>query len=140
LGQRPAAEVLPGLVRTPWRHLRRAVAALGDDPPDDALHEVRIRAKRLRYAGEAAAPVIGKPAKQLAAAVAEVQGVLGDMQDAVVAEEWLRKTAMSGPPSQAVVAGILIARQRQQQEACRKAWIKPWKKASAKKRRAWLKG
>jgi CHAD domain-containing protein len=101
---------------------------------------VRIRSKRVRYAAEAAAPVIGKPAKQLAAAVAKVQGVLGDMQDAVVAEAWLRQAGTSGSASQALVAGVLIARQRDQQAACRKAWIKPWRKASAKTLRRWLDG
>jgi CHAD domain-containing protein len=137
-GERPAREVLPGLVRKPWQHLRRAATGLGDDPPDEALHQVRIHAKRLRYAAEAAEPVIGKPAKRLAAAVAEVQGVLGDMQDAVVAEAWLRQAGTAGSASQALVAGVLIARQRDQQAACRKAWTRPWRKASAKKLRAWL--
>ena len=50
---------------------------LGDDPPDEELHAVRIRAKRCRYAAEAVAPAVGKPAKRFAAAVAEVQEVLG---------------------------------------------------------------
>jgi CHAD domain-containing protein len=139
LGDRPAREVLPRLVRQPWRHLLRAATGLGDDPPDEALHEVRIQAKRLRYAAEAAEPVIGNPARRLAAAVAEVQGVLGDMQDAVVAEAWLRQAGSSGSAGQALVAGILIARQRDQQAACREAWIKPWQKASRKRLRRWLK-
>ena len=39
------ADVLRGLVLIPWRHLRRAVEALPDDPPDPALHEIRIRGK-----------------------------------------------------------------------------------------------
>jgi CHAD domain-containing protein len=129
---------LPGLVRKPWRHLRDAAKGLGEDPPDEALHQVRIQAKRLRYAAEAAEPVIGKVAKKLASAVADVQGVLGDMQDAVVAEAWLRQAGTSGSANQALVAGVLIARQRDQQAACRKAWIKPWRRASAKKLRAWL--
>jgi CHAD domain-containing protein len=138
VGDQLAREVLPGLVRKPWRHLRDAAKGLGDDPPDHALHQVRIQAKRLRYAAEAAEPVIGKPAKKLASAVAEVQGVLGDMQDAVVAEAWLRQAGTSGSASQALVAGVLIARERDEQAACRKAWVKLWRKASAKKLRAWL--
>src|SRR2546426_7025203 len=40
-----------------------------------SLHEVRIRAKRVRYASEAADPVVGKSARRLARAVAEIQGV-----------------------------------------------------------------
>jgi CHAD domain-containing protein len=131
--------VLPRLVRRPWRHLRQAVDALGDDPDDEALHEVRIRSKRLRYAAEAAAPVIGRPAKRLASAVALVQGVLGDLNDAVVAEQWLRQAAKSAAPSTALVAGELITVERGEQQAGRNMWAKPWKAASDKKLRAWLK-
>jgi CHAD domain-containing protein len=139
LGDRAAGELVPQLVRGPWKHLRRAVEGLGDDPPDRALHEVRIRAKRIRYAAEAAAGVIGKPARRLAAAVAELQGVLGDMQDAVVAEGWLRRAATSMSPLQAVVAGELVTMQRHQQRECRDAWPAAWKAASAKRLRSWLK-
>jgi CHAD domain-containing protein len=139
-GERAAIEVLPALVRRPWKHLRSAVDCLGDDPPDEALHEVRIRAKRMRYAAEAVAGVAGRPARQLAAAVAAVQGVLGDMQDAVVAETWLRRHASGVTAGQAMVAGQLITLQRQQQAACRAEWVKPWKAASKKALRKWLKG
>jgi hypothetical protein len=140
IADRRAADVLPALVRRPWRHLQRAVEHLGDDPPDEALHEIRIRAKRMRYAAEAVIGVVGKPARQLASAVAEVQGVLGDMQDAVVAETWLRGQAVSGPPSRAMVAGELITLQRQQQAACRDQWVRPWKAASKRSLRKWLRG
>lgn len=139
-GERAAMEVLPALVRRPWKHLRGAVDCLGDDPPDEALHEVRIRAKRMRYAAEAVAGVAGRPARQLAAAVAALQGVLGDMQDAVVAETWLRRHATGVTVGQAMVVGQLITLQRQQQAACRAEWTKPWKAASKKGLRKWLKG
>src|SRR5205814_929201 len=75
-----------------------AVDALGKEPEDEALHEVRKRAKQARYAAEAVTGVIGKPAGRLASAVAGVQEVLGGLQDAVVAEEWLRKAATGGGP------------------------------------------
>jgi CHAD domain-containing protein len=139
VGDRPAGEILPQLIRRPWKHLRRAVEELGDDPPDHALHEVRIRAKRARYAAGAASPVIGKPARKLAAACAEVQGVLGDMQDAVVAEAWLRHEATSMSPGHALTAGELVALQRQDKAACRAAWSEAWKAASRKQLVSWLK-
>ncbi len=139
LANQRAADVLPALVRRPWKHLQQAVDQLGEDPPDEALHEVRIRAKRMRYAAEAVAGVIGKPARQLAIAVAGVQSVLGDMQDAVVAETWLRRQASTGPASRALVAGELVTLERQKQAACRKDWVRPWKAASKKSLRKWLK-
>jgi CHAD domain-containing protein len=133
-----AAVVLPGIVARPWRHLERAVEELGDDPSDPQLHEVRIRAKRARYAAEAAAPVIGKPAKRLAVAIAELQTVLGDLQDAAVAEEWLRRAATSMRGGPAVVAGQLVAAQHVEMAKSRRAWPKAWAEASRKKLRDWL--
>ena len=114
----PAAEpeataplILPRLLARPARRLRRGVRGLGDDPADESLHEVRKRAKDLRYAAEAAVPVLGTPARKLAAAAQELQGVLGGPHNAVVAEAWLRRSGTSGAPSQALVAGQLIERE-----------------------------
>src|SRR5207249_11170533 len=59
-----AADALPGLVAGRWRQLARAVGRLGPEPGDAALHRVRIRAKRARYAAEAVAPVVGARARR----------------------------------------------------------------------------
>lgn len=134
----PADRALRGLVRRPWSHLRSAVDKLADDPPVDDLHEIRILAKRCRYAAEAAAPVVGKPARRLARAVAEVQGVLGDLNDAVVAEAWLRDIGPSLPAAQALVAGELVGVQRRAVEEGRRRWRGAWDAASDKSLRAWL--
>jgi CHAD domain-containing protein len=134
----PARDILPPLVRRPWRRLRKAVQALPPDPADPALHEVRILAKHTRYASEAAAPVVGRKARALAKAVAGLQGVLGDHQDAVVAEEWLRGHLQGAGPGEAMVLGQLIGIQRAEAAACRAAWPDAWHRASAKKLRDWL--
>ena len=51
---------------------------------------VRILAKRWRYAAEACAPTLGKRTRKLADAAKNLQDVLGELNDAVVAERWLR--------------------------------------------------
>lgn len=81
---------LARLARRPWKRLRREHHALGPDPSDPKLHALRIRAKRARYAVEAVADAIGgaKP-HELAAALTDLQDVLGAHQDAVVAQSWL---------------------------------------------------
>lgn len=134
----PAGKALPGIVRGPWRHLQKAVESLGDDPEDEALHEIRIRAKRVRYAAEASAGVMGDPARRFAKAAAGLQSVLGEMQDAVVAEAWLRAAGAKGPPSQALVAGQLICLQLQAMDEARRGWPDAWDGLAAKKLRAWL--
>jgi CHAD domain-containing protein len=134
----PAAKVLPDLVAVPWRKLRRDAERLGHDPTDEELHQLRIRAKRARYAAEAAAralPAAGPHAE----AVADLQGVLGDQHDAVVAEEWLRRAVTAGTSrQQAFVAGLLVAYERDQAAAERGRWRKAWKAASDKKLTGWL--
>jgi len=134
----PAAEVVPVLVAKPWRKLRNAVDALPADPPDADLHQIRIRAKRTRYAAEAAAPLVGKKAKAFASAVADLQEVLGDHQDAVVAEAWLRGAVEGADAAVSLAAGELIAVQMAQAAEGRKRWKKAWKKASAEKLRSWM--
>ena len=121
--------MLPALVLRPWKKLAKAVKELDDPPPDEQLHAVRIRAKRCRYAVEAVAPVVGKQAKRMASAVAGLQGVLGDHQDAVVAEGWLREAAAAAGVSE-LVAGELIALQRVEAEERRQAWWAAWREAT----------
>ncbi|HEX4219417.1 MAG TPA: CYTH and CHAD domain-containing protein [Acidimicrobiales bacterium] len=134
----PAARVLPKLVRRPWRKLRTAVHDAGAHPTDLQLHRIRIRAKRLRYAAEAAAPVIGKPARRMAAAAESLQTVLGDHHDAVTAEDWFRREAAGGSPAVAFSAGQLVAVQRQRQARLRREWRKARAKLDRKKTRRWL--
>ncbi len=104
----------------PWRRLAGAVAALPPDPSDAALHRIRILAKRCRYAAEAVAPLVGPPAARFAATVADVQTVLGDHHDTVVAEAWLRDAAGTEPAA-GVAAGELIAHERTRRDQLRRS-------------------
>jgi hypothetical protein len=135
-GDERAADALPRLVRQPWRRLRRAINELGTDPPDLELHEVRIRAKRVRYAAEAVAVVVGSPATRLAKDAAALQEVLGDHHDAVVAEEWLRQASRAAKGPSALVAGQLIAGERADQRLGRDEWWEPAKRVMDKQHQA----
>jgi CHAD domain-containing protein len=131
-----AQDVLPGRVRKDWRALRRAIRALGPEPADPELHRCRILAKRARYAAEVTAPVAGQDAERFAKAAAGLQTVLGDHQDAAVAQSWLRANAGSG--RRAFVAGELFSQEAQRAAATRSAWPKAWKRLNRKALRAWL--
>lgn len=132
-------DVLRRLARRPWKHLATAVHALGDDPTDLALHGVRIRAKRARYAAEAVAPAFDKPARTFARAVTDLQDVLGEHQDAIVAAEWLRRAAAStADESTGFAAGQLAAIEYRDAERARRAWPDAWRRASRKRLRNWL--
>jgi CHAD domain-containing protein len=134
----PASDVLPGLVAPTWKHLQRDVEQLSDPPRPDELHQVRIRAKRCRYASEAVAPAIGKDASRFASAIADIQSVLGDHHDAYVADAWLREASNVVEPSQVLAAGELISLQMLDAARLEQEWPKTWAKASKKNLRKWF--
>lgn len=119
----------------PWKHVETAAKLAKDDPTDAALHAVRIRTKRIRYAAEAVAPVFGKRAEAFAKASAELQDTLGEHQDAVVAGSWLREVA-SGD-GDAFVAGQLVAMEARAAADSRERWPAAWKALTRKRLRFW---
>jgi CHAD domain-containing protein len=120
------------IVRRPWERLESGVKKLSPEPADEELHEIRKRAKQCRYALEAIAPLAGDDAIAWAKAVAGLQTVLGDLNDAVVAERWLRRGEHS------FVAGELIGIERGEGDAARANWPGAWTKASKPELRSWL--
>jgi CHAD domain-containing protein len=135
----PAREVLPGLVRKPWRSLKSGALAAHGDVPDEQLHDLRIRAKRCRYAAEAAAAATGKNAAKFAREVAALQEVLGELHDAVVAESWLRERSAAPRVHETALfaAGELVALQRDAAEQARKGWPAVWKRVEQGWSGAW---
>ena len=134
----PARQVLPDLVDLEWRALRRKLRRIGRHPSDGELHRTRIRAKQLRYAAEAAAPVLGKPARRIAADAEALQTVLGEHHDAVGAEAWLRRQVGGGSPRQAFRAGELTVMEQQRQHGSRRQWRAAAKKLRKKRDRRWI--
>ncbi|MPZ79494.1 MAG: CHAD domain-containing protein [Actinophytocola sp.] len=125
VAERSTAPALLDVIVKPHRKLAKAARALGEDPPDDELHALRIRGKRLRYAAELAEPAAGKPVRRLIKATKDFQDVLGDHQDTVVAEEEVRRLlAERTDADQEVVfvAGRLVERERARRADCRARW------------------
>ncbi|MGG2463046.1 CHAD domain-containing protein [Streptomyces sp. RGM 3693] len=94
---RPAPRVVAGVVRKDYRRLARRIEVALDTPAgparDEALHSARKAAKRTRYAAEAASPALGRPARTFTRRTKQVQQLLGDHQDSVVARAALRELA-----------------------------------------------
>jgi CHAD domain-containing protein len=132
---RPAIDVVAALVGKPWKKLRKAVKRLPprDEVTHEELHEVRIKAKRARYACDAVRPVVGKPAKRLASRLGGLQDVLGDLHDTAVAEDWLRSAAgdVRVPRAAALAAGLLVARERADGAALEADWPDAWAQVRA---------
>ncbi len=132
------APALAHVVEMRWKKLKHAVNKLGPVPSADALHNVRIRAKRTRYAAEACVPVFGKPARRFARAMTDVQDVLGEHHDATVSSAWLAKTALECTAGEAYALGRLAEIERSAAEDARDDFDDVWDDARRKQLRAWM--
>jgi CHAD domain-containing protein len=142
----PARDLLPRLVSRPWSRLAHGTDGISGasdlDPlaPDARWHDVRVRAKRARYAVEAVAGVLGGPAEKLARAVAAVQDLLGEHQDAAVAAETWLAVAREDPDDHAlaVTAGRLQERERAVVREMRDRFPAAWRHATQRRLVEWL--
>jgi CHAD domain-containing protein len=142
--QRPARRELPGhVLRTCRRVDRTADAADKATTVADRelrLHEVRKAAKRARYAAESVAPVFGKPAKRLAGRMEQLQEILGEHQDSVVARQTIRDIAIAAAAAgeNSFTFGLLHAREANVAEAAQRAYRSALRAALKKRVRRWL--
>jgi len=114
--------------------LRKRARRLNWASTDAELHRTRILCKRARYATEFAEPDLGKRARRVAARAAILQDVLGEHQDAIVAEARLRELlAKVTGTGAAFAAGRLVERERVRRSRARAGLPKAWRKLE----RAW---
>jgi CHAD domain-containing protein len=143
-GRRPARRELPRLIRRVERKMLRRMRRADQQPPgaarDAALHEVRKAAKRLRYATEAARPVIGKPARRFGKRVKAVVKLLGAHHDAVVAGPVLREIGLQAhrEGDNGYTYGLLHGQQRTEIHDAEHALPAAWRRLTARKSRRWL--
>ena len=109
---------------------------------EEQLHEVRKQAKRTRYAAEAVQPVVGRPARKYASAVAELQETLGDFQDGVVTRQVLRELGAAGHRAgeNGFTFGRLHALEQVRAETAVARWPEARAAVSRKRLRRWLGG
>ncbi|GAA2661397.1 CYTH and CHAD domain-containing protein [Streptomyces lunalinharesii] len=141
---RPAPRVVAGAVLKDYRRLARRVEAALDAPAgparDEALHRARKAAKRTRYAAEAAGPALGRPARKFTRRTKEVQQLLGDHQDSVVARAALRELATQARSAgeSGFTFGLLYGRE-EARAACRERELPAlWAEVSRRKHRTAL--
>lgn len=125
-----AGPALVDLVGTEYRRMCKAVQRAGEDPPDEVLHALRIHGKRLRYTGELAATAGRKPVRRLVASTVALQDLLGEHQDACVAQHRVRQllNSLGDIVDLDVVfaAGRLVEREEASRVATRQAWPAAW--------------
>jgi triphosphatase len=140
--RQPITEAAPGLLRRPYRKVRKLGDALTEESSGEEFHELRKKGKRLRYALEFLSEIYGKPIKEFVEPLKDLQDVLGDHQDAEVATSHLRELGTTRgrgrrlPPETVFVMGGISHRYElrarelgaEYPEAYRKAVRKKWKK------------
>jgi CHAD domain-containing protein len=115
------AKILRKRARRAQRKADRRLAAALHSGDDKMLHRARKAAKRARYAGELCRP-LGPGGKRTIKHYKQIQSVLGDHQDTVVATATLRQMAVSAGTTvgeNGFSYGMLYAREQQIARRCR---------------------
>jgi len=132
-------EAAPRLVKKRLNRVLKDGRALSSEAPDEALHALRIRFKRLRYTCEFFTDLYGGPAEKLAKRATALQDILGAHQDACVARKTLENlgTALSGRQGVdrrlGMAVGMLSAAETERARRQRAAFFKAWKRFDRKK-------
>lgn len=129
---------LPDMAARAFQRLRKAMQHIGPQPDDATLHRLRIYGKRARYAAELAEPRVGKPATRFLQHAKMFQDVLGEHQDAVVAEAHLLELLQRTRGTRAAFAvGRLVERFQTSRRAVRAALPEVWNALARRGRKAW---
>ena len=121
------------------KRLRRARRRPAGHRRDEALHAARKAAKGARYAGEAVQGVLGADATRYAAAMEDLQEVLGEHQDSVVTRGRLRDLARHAPTTDvAFLYGRLHALEEARGRAAEEQVRDAWRAARRPGLRRWL--
>jgi CHAD domain-containing protein len=121
-----------------FRKLRKAIRRLRLSPSDVALHKIRIKTKRARYAAELARSSVGKLAIRFMKAARAVQDLLGQHQDAIQAERYLRQFVRYSTSVRAgFLAGGMAERQRYRRDMVRREMTPLFKTLLKRGKKAW---
>jgi CHAD domain-containing protein len=109
------------------RRLRRVARLAGrfDEQPEAALHEMRLKAKRLRYAAEVFAPLFhGREAARFLRRLAALQEALGHLNDGAVATALMQALEPHGGAGLAggLVRGFVAGRAGETRQEIAQAW------------------
>jgi CHAD domain-containing protein len=127
---------LDAIAAEEFARLRKAARALPKHPSDDELHRIRIETKHARYAAELAEPALKKAGSRFIARAKTLQDVIGEHQDACVAEARIRALAAGGGGATGLAAGRLVERQQQRKRAARRAYPDAWRRLERAGRKA----
>ncbi|MCX5234163.1 CYTH and CHAD domain-containing protein [Streptomyces prunicolor] len=131
------SKVIGKAVRKDFGKVSALVEEAIEAPPgpdrDFALHEARKKAKRTRYAAEAATPPLGTPARTLAKSMKSLTSLLGEHQDSVMVREILRELSAVAHAvgESSFTYGVLYGREEQRAAGVEAALPGAWEEIVA---------
>ncbi|MFS4093059.1 CHAD domain-containing protein [Streptomyces sp. AF1A] len=113
--------------------VEHALNAPPGEQRDLAVHEARKKAKRTRYAAEAATPALGARARALTASMKSLTTLLGDHQDSVMARRTLRELAATAHAAgeSAFTYGVLYGKEEARAAAAEAELPGLWRRIAA---------
>ena len=145
LAGEPTTAIAGHMIERQFKKVLRSGRALTKACPDMELHKLRIRFKRLRYTAEFFSDLYGGPVKKLARNARRFQNLLGDHQDAVVAQQMIRDYSASATGARTALRqlnlalGQLVFLEAQSAELSREAFFERWAAFDTKSTRRPLK-
>lgn len=134
----PADKALPPLLSRPWRDLREAARAASVNGSDGNLWALRSRARRLRDAAEATAPVLGPRVAKLGRAADALAATSDVVHQAAAMRDWL-DAVVDTAPELGYSAGKLWVEEGLAADAARAAWPAEFRQVRKRWRR-WRRG
>ncbi|UXX93386.1 CYTH and CHAD domain-containing protein [Streptomyces sp. AD2-2] len=125
-------KVITKAVRKDFGKVSALVAEAMEAPPgadrDLALHEARKKAKRTRYAAEAATPALGASARALTKSMKSLTSLLGEHQDSVMVRVTLRELSAVAHAAgeSSFTYGVLYGREEQRAAGVEAALPEAW--------------
>ncbi|MFJ5993844.1 CHAD domain-containing protein [Streptomyces sp. NPDC092370] len=117
--RKPIAKAVRKDFRKVSRLIEQATDLEAGTDRDVALHEARKKAKRTRYAAEAAEPALGKPATTMVKSMKSLQNLLGEHQDSVMARRTLRELSAVAHAAGESAFTYGLLHEREEQRAAR---------------------
>ena len=141
---KPAATTLPALFDEAWKDVASHADKMSEAWTDADYHELRIRAKRARYAADAIGPALAGTRREGADAIRKrltgLQTLLGELQDAATARGEILAAAArhteNGPFN--LAAGVTLEREARRATAAREAVPEAWREVRRPKLRRWV--
>ena len=117
---KPCGEILPELLNAANHAFTTEADKLKPWTPDDDWHQVRLLAKRVRYAADTSASVLGDEAKATATQAAKYQELLGQHQDHCAAADALTAMAADAAAQDDPELSFTLGRLTERHRAARK--------------------